>query len=103
MFFVPKVLIDEPLAALRLEVERIFFCIDDAGKTETSAPLSTRKARRRCRQKTESAPSCWDREAEEEVTDETVGEVPGAIGPRLFRFPRQVSVAEDEGYCASCK
>ena len=78
----------DPLAACRTMDEGDFFCADVAGNTETSAPLSTRKERRRRRQKTERAPSDTlflagvDKE-------ETVGLMPGVTGdPRRTRFPR---------------
>ena len=86
MDFRPKVLMEEPLAAKSLEEvgEALFLCAGDAGKTETSAPLSTKKARRWRRQNTDKAPS-W---VEEEERDEIAA--PGVTSdPRLCRFPRQ--------------
>ena len=53
----PKALMEEPLAARNVAEGRLRRCEGDAGKTETSAPLSTRKARRSRRQKTDRAPS----------------------------------------------
>ena len=66
MFLRPYVCMEEPLAAVKLDKALVFFWAADAGKTETSAPLSTRKARRRRRQNTERAPS--EEEEEEERT-----------------------------------
>ena len=83
--FDPKARIDVPFAALIVVDGVHFFCEGDAGSTETSAPLSTRKERRWRRQKTESAPSRV--EAEESV--EMTGAEPGVTAdPRLWRFPR---------------
>ena len=81
----PKALIEEPLAARNVAEGRLRRCEGDAGKTETSAPLSTRKARRWRRQKTEREPWPGDAEGREEIADA----VPGVfIDPRLLRFPR---------------
>ena len=90
----PNVPIEEPLAAESIDRDGDFFWDEDAGKTETSAPLSTRKGRRSRRQKTVRAPS-WLMEE----TEETVGEVPGVVtDPRPARFPREDVdlAAEDE-------
>ena len=45
IFFFPYVWIEDPLAARSLAADLLFFCAEVAGKTETSAPLSTRKER----------------------------------------------------------
>ena len=50
-----KVLIEDPLAEVKRDRDGDFICSADAGKTDTSAPLSTKKERRW--QTTESAPS----------------------------------------------
>ena len=87
MDLVPKVRIEEPLAAWREAAEGVFFCWADAGNTETSAPLSTRKERRKRRQKTERAPSLWFEAESEEMAG--VVELPGVTDdPRRERFPR---------------
>ena len=71
-------------------------CAGEAGKTDTSAPLSTKKDLRCRRQKTERAPLLEDAEKRVEI----IGDTPGAIiGPRPGRFPGQRTVqqrAEDE-------
>ena len=58
------------------------FWAGEAGKTDTSGPLSTRKERRWRRQKTESAPSRDDTEEMEEMAGGvlTVEVVPGVTG-----------------------
>ena len=86
----PNVWIDEPLAARRTDPGGELLCAADAGKTETSAPLSTRKGRRSRLQKTDSAPADDDGEgltaAERE---EIVGRSPGVTAdPRRPRFPK---------------
>ena len=54
----PKVLMEDPLAARSVDEDAAdLLCADDAGKTDTSAPLSTRNVRRKRLQKTDSAPS----------------------------------------------
>ena len=82
MSLVPNVRIDVPFAANKREDDAVsFFCAGDAGKTDTSAPLSTRNARLSRLQKTVMAPSTVDEE-------ESV-ETPGVTtDPRLCRFPR---------------
>ena len=65
--------------------------VGGAGNTDTSAPLSTRKERRRRGQKMERAPS---REVEEDKV-EMMGEEPGVLNdPRLCRFPRPLREME---------
>ena len=53
----PNVLMEDPLAAQRDAELLALLRAGEAGKTETSAPLSIRKDRRKRRQKTESEPS----------------------------------------------
>ena len=89
--FSPKVLILDPLAACNTVKLGLTFCSADAGKTDTSAPLSTRKGRRERLQNTDKAPwRGWglaEVEGEEDTTDIRGGE-PGATGgPRRDRFP----------------
>ena len=101
MSLFPNVLIEEPFAAHKESEDDdfFFFCEADAGKTETSAPLSTRRARRSLRQKTERAPT-WEGVAERE---EMSGEVPGAAtGPRLSRFPKQKQLGGASAHPSSC-
>ena len=86
----PKVFIEVPLAARRVVglhcLGRHFLCAGDAGKTETSAPLSTKKDRFWRWQKTERAPSRVDAEESAEI----FGETPGVTADsRPWRFPRQ--------------
>ena len=100
--FDPNARIDVPFAARRIVDGVHFICEGDAGITETSAPLSTRKERRWWRQKTESAPSRV--EAEESV--EMTGAVPGVTDDsRLWSFPRPEpsTPAWDAGRGSSCK
>ena len=86
---------DEPLAALRTAKLGLFLTKGDAGNTETSAPLSTRKGRRRRRQKTERAPSWVDEVREEMAGRGGVEEVPGAsVDPRRDRFPKRLPKLE---------
>ena len=81
---VPKVFIDEPFAALRTPARGDDREAWEAGKTETSAPVSMRKGLRRCRQKRESEPT----EEGALLTEERVPEEKGATDPRLCRFPK---------------
>ena len=79
---------DDPLAAESIDDGVELLREGEAGKTDTSAPLSTRKERFSRWQKIDSAPSEVDDGWEE--TEEMVGVMPGAVtGPRLCRFPRQ--------------
>ena len=95
MFLRPYVVMDVPFAADKRDSGRsFFFCSGEAGKTDTSAPLSTRNWRRNRRQKIERAPSRDEDDVEEGgdgvETEEIVGEKPGAVtGPRPCRFPKQ--------------
>ena len=84
--FLPKARIEVPLAAWRKDAEEdpLSLCAGDAGKTDTSAPLSTRKDRRWKRQKTDSAPS-W---VEAEEREEMMCGVPGVTADsRPWSFP----------------
>ena len=80
----------EPLAATKVPegaVDGAKGEIMDFGKTETSAPLSTRK----CRPESSSRRDMTPRPA---LMAEIVGEeevVPGAIAARRERFPEEVS------------
>ena len=50
MSLLPKVRMEDPLAANKEMGEGFFIWVAEAGKTDTSAPLSTRKAHLHCRQ-----------------------------------------------------
>ena len=83
MFFVPYVLIVEPLAATKEDVGRPRRADGDAGNTEMSAPLSTRYSR-------ELERSLSENDVGEDGTDATIlteGE-PGATAARRERFPK---------------
>ena len=64
---VPKVRIEDPFAAVRSVVVGVLFCEGVVGKTDTSAPLSTRKERCWRRQNTDSAPSRGDNEERDDM------------------------------------
>ena len=84
---VPNDWIDDPLAAWSTEEGAPLLWAGDAGNTETSAPLSTKKRRRWRRQNTESAPS-WEEEEEREEIAGVEG-VPGVtVDSRPWSFPR---------------
>ena len=95
ILFFPKVWIEEPLAAKRLVEEDLLLCAVVAGKTDTSAPLSTRKERRWRRQKTERAPSFGAAEERDEIAGDGDDVMPGvSTDPRPRRFPRQMGLEE---------
>ena len=83
MFFVPYVLIVEPLAATKEDAGRPRRADGDAGNTEMSAPLSTRYSR-------ELERSLSENDIGKDGVDETTlieGE-PGATAARRERFPK---------------
>ena len=82
---VPNVLIRDPLAARREPDAGRAQVAGEAGYTETSAPVSTRKGRLSRRQKRERDPE----EVVEVLTEERMPEENGGvIDPRRGRFPR---------------
>ena len=89
----PNVQMDMPFAARRTAKLCLLLAEGDAGKTETSAPLSTRKERRRRWQKTEREPSWVAEEREEMAGCGVVEETPGVTGdPRRERFPKRPKI-----------
>ena len=84
MVRVPKDLMVEPLAATRLEEEGAFISSAEAGNTDKSAPVSTRKARPESLSSTDNDPTLEPMSMEEIWGDE---EVPGASSSRRGRFP----------------
>ena len=81
MVRVPKDLMVEPFAATRLEDVGAFLSTEEAGNTERSAPVSTRKAR-------PESLSSTDKEPTLESIEEICGEwLPGASSSRRERFP----------------
>ena len=79
----PKVRIEVPLAATRRpELADGGLSTRETGKTDTSAPLSTRKSLPEALSRRDMAPPEWEMEEIEGEED-----VPGAIAARRDRFP----------------
>ena len=75
----PKEGITVPLAATKGDDEEPWWSTGEAGKTDTSAPVSTKKAEPEISSRTKSDP--WEVLLTEEM-------VPGVIDPRRARFPK---------------
>ena len=88
----PKVSIDDPLAATREAERGARRSAEEAGKTETSAPVSTKKCLLEDK-------SFKDRDVGEDAEVRWLIEVlPGVIDPRRERFP---NVETSSSICAS--
>ena len=86
---VPKVLTDAPLAATREEITGPRSSAWEAGKTETSAPLSTRYSLELDKSVREN--DLTGKETGDEgvlQAARVLTEVPGVTGARRARFPR---------------
>ena len=78
----PKALMLDPLAATKFEEDGAFLSLEEAGNTERSAPVSTKKERPEILSNTDKDPTL-------ESIEEMIGGwvVPGASSSRRERFP----------------